>query len=160
MEFKQVTKDEPAKAGDKFRLTFNVLTWTEQLWGIISPSWQAQVYEQKIAAAIEKMKSQESGGGFRILDVESQAGDKKLIVDIQIVDPGKLQKGIGVIPFAIVGAVIQLLMVATIVVGVNMALSRVDKIVEKPIPAIGFVIALGLAAYFLIDAEIKKRAKA
>lgn len=151
-EFVQVDKTEEMKAGDKLRLTFNVLSLADEVFGFFSPTWQQQQYEIKLTKAIEQIQAQSAAHGYRVLAIQTDPSNKTIVVDIVVENPTLMGKGLGLFPFIIAGYVIIAIVAA---VGLNMALDKVERIVDKPIPALGLLGLGGILLFFYLSSKFQ-----
>lgn len=159
MDLQQIDLDTPISNGDKLRFTFNVMSVVDNIFGWLDPVGQEKKYNDSIAKATTSILANQTAGGYSVLHFENLPKSRKFVVDLRVNDITRFSavpRGLAVAPVVVV-AIAYAVIAIVAVIGINMALDRVDRILEKPIPALAFIALGGIALWAWWQSEQEKK---
>jgi len=142
---------EQVKIGDVYELHFNILNIFQEIAGWFAPVTNEKLKQEKANTLIQKVLDESyNRKWFRILS--SKVDGNTLILRIGISNiPQDTQVGqLGVLVLALLPFVAEIIVALGVAIGINVAITKAFKVIEKPLPAlaIGAVALLGLFIYF------------
>jgi len=138
------------KVGDILRLYFSIEpNLIEKAIGWVNHDYLIQKTEKRIDLLIDKIRKELPKKGLKIRYIDVDRIKMEMVVEAEVVKlPQEIE--LGAVPVAVLTGIITLFTVIAGSIGLSLTLKRVEKIVEKPIPALGLLGVGFILLYILL----------
>jgi len=154
MKAEPISERSEIRTGDRIRMTFSVMNIAERFLGWAFPQWGRDRWDERMQEAKRALIGRQNEHGFSVLDYRPSYETNTLIVDVRITDATRYSRGLSGVPVVAVWAVAYVIISITAAIGINMALRRVERIVETPTGAIALA-AIAIAGIYLYRRKVE-----
>jgi len=141
---------QEVKIGDVYELHFDIKNIFQVIAGWFAPQWSEEQKKNKINELIQKtLDESQKRGWFRVLKYSTDGNTLILRIGISQIPTQTTVGQLEALPLLLLPFVAEIIVAIGVAIGINVAVSKAFKVVEKPLPLLimGAVAIAGLYIY-------------